>query len=87
VVPGITKAVALSSQTDRPYFYVADDQSRILRLDRDGKLVQQFLADKSASGVPSLDGIQSMAVDDVLGTAYVLTDHGLLMVRLLGPTR
>ncbi len=86
VVPAITDAVALSSQTDRPYYYVADDQGRILRLDREGKLVQQFMADKSVSGVPSLDGIQSMAVDDVLGTGYVLTDHGLLMVRLPGPT-
>ncbi len=86
-VPAIENAVALSSQTDRPYYYVADDQGRILRLDREGKLVQQFMTDESESGVPSLNGIQSMAVDDVLGTAYVLTDHGLLMVRLPGPTR
>lgn len=86
VVPAITHAVAFSSQTDRPYYYLADDQGRILRLDREGKLVQQFRADENTSGVPSLDGIQSMAVDDVLGTGYVLTDHGLLMVRLPGPT-
>lgn len=84
-VPAIQNAVALSSQTDRPYYYVADDQGRILRLDREGNVVQQFRADESKSGVPSLEGIQSMAVDDVLGTAYVLTDHGLLMVRLPGP--
>lgn len=86
-VPAIEHAVAFSSQTNRPYYYVADDQGRILRLDRDGKLIQQFTADESVAGVPSLDGIQSMAVDDVLGTAYVLTDHGLLMVRLPVPTR
>src|SRR5690606_34131558 len=34
VTPPIEHAVALSAQPDRPYVYIADDQSRILRVAR-----------------------------------------------------
>jgi hypothetical protein len=84
VSPPISNAVGLSAQPDRPYFYVADDQGRIIRLARDGKLVQQFM---SAAGSPSFANIRDFAVDDALSTAYILTDSGLLSVRLPGPPR
>lgn len=84
VTPPIKDAVALSAQPDRPYVYVADSQDRILRLTRDGKLVQQFM---SAPGAPPLSGIRDIAIDDVLGVGYVLTDRTLLSIRLPGPPR
>uniref|UniRef100_A0A7C5RT67 PPM-type phosphatase domain-containing protein n=1 Tax=Thermomicrobium roseum TaxID=500 RepID=A0A7C5RT67_THERO len=82
VEPPVTDAVALSQQPDRPYRYVGTRSGRILRLRTDGTLVQQFV---SGSGVPSLDGLRDLAVDDVQGLAYVLTDRGLFLVRLPAP--
>jgi hypothetical protein len=82
VTPAITDAVALSEQTDRPYFYIADGQGRLVRINRDGTLVQQF---KPKAGEPSFSGIKTIAVDDGTSTAYLLTDKGLLTVRLPGP--
>lgn len=82
VTPPISDAVALSEQPDRPYFYIADGQGRIIRLTRDGKLVQQF---ESKTGEPSLSGIKDIVVDDGTSTAYILTDKELLTVRLPGP--
>jgi serine/threonine protein phosphatase PrpC len=82
--PEIEDAVALSYQTDRTHIYVADDHGRILRVTKDGQVVQQFMA---AADAPQLDNIQQMAVEDALGSAYVLTDDALLRVRLPGPPR
>ncbi len=82
VEPPVTDAVALSQQPDRPYRYIGTRSGRILRLRTDGTLVQQFV---SGSGVPSFDGLRDLAVDDVQGLAYVLTDRGLFLVRLPAP--
>ncbi len=82
VDPPVVHAVALSMQPDRPYRYVADQEGRILRLAQDGTLVQQFLP---AEGAPPLGPIRDIAVDDILGVAYVLTDQALLSVRLPAP--
>ncbi|MDI3339135.1 MAG: hypothetical protein QJR03_01245 [Sphaerobacter sp.] len=82
VTPAIHDAVALSAQPGRPYMYVADGEGRILRLTRDGAVVQQFMA---GAGAPSLANIRDIAVDDILGVAYVLTDQALLQVHLPPP--
>lgn len=79
VAPAISDALALSEQVDRPYFYIADSQGRLIRLNRDGSMVQQF---EPKDGEPSFANIQTMAVDDGTSTAYLLTDKGLLTVRL-----
>jgi hypothetical protein len=82
VTPPIQNATGLSLQVDRPYYYVADGNDRILRITPDGKLVQQFMA---ASGEPPLSGIRDLAVDDVLGIGYVLTNNELIEVHLPPP--
>ena len=82
VEPPVTDAAALAMQPDRPYRYVGTRSGRILRLKADGTLVQQFI---SGAGVPSLDGLLDLAVDDVQGLAYVLTERGLFLVRLPVP--
>ncbi len=82
VTPAVTDAVALSEQPDRPYYYIADSQGRIIRLTRDGQMVQQF---ESKVGEPSLSGVKDIVVDDGTSTAYILTDKELLTVRLPGP--
>jgi len=80
--PPVSDAVALSQQPERPYRYVGTRSGRILRLRTDGTLVQQFV---SGGGAPSLDGLLDVAVDDVQGLAYVLTERGLFLVRLPAP--
>ncbi|GBD19169.1 hypothetical protein HRbin27_01673 [bacterium HR27] len=80
--PPVSDAVALSQQPERPYRYIGTRSGRILRLRTDGTLVQQFV---SGGGAPSLDGLLDVAVDDVQGLAYVLTERGLFLVRLPAP--
>lgn len=80
--PPVNDAVALSQQGDRPYRYVGTHSGRILRLRPDGTLVQQFI---SGAGAPSLEGLRDLAVDDVQGVAYVLTNRGLYLIRLPAP--
>jgi hypothetical protein len=82
--PAIEGATALSAQPDRPYVYIADSHDRILRVTREGEVIQQFKADEQSE---LMSNIQAIAVDDALGTAYVLTDSALLQVRLPGPPR
>lgn len=83
-MPQIEEAVGFSYQSDRSYLYVADAHDRILRVTPDGRVVQQFM---SAADAVQLENIQHIAVDDALGTAYVLTDNALMQVRLPGPPR
>jgi serine/threonine protein phosphatase PrpC len=82
--PAIDSAVAFSYQTDRSHMYIADAHDRILRVNTDGQVVQQFMSESEA---PPLENIQQIAVDDALGSAYVLTDNALMQVRLPGPPR
>lgn len=82
VTPAVTNAVGLSEQPDRPYFYVGDNQGRILRITREGQVVQQF---EAKDGDSSLSDMKDIEVDDGTGTAYVLTGKALVSVRLPGP--
>lgn len=82
--PEIENAVSFSYQSGRSHLYVADDHDRILRVTTDGQVVQQFMSESAA---PQLQDIQRIAVDDAIGSAYVLTDNALLQVRLPGPPR
>jgi serine/threonine protein phosphatase PrpC len=82
--PEIEGAVAFSYQSDRNHMYIADAHDRILRVTTDGQVVQQFMSDSDA---PQLNNIQNIAVDDALGSAYVLADNALMHVRLPGPPR
>lgn len=81
VTPAISNAVALSEEPNRPYYYIGDDQGRIIRETRNGQLVQQF---EPKDGEPSLDGMKGMVVDDGTSTAYILTNNALMTVRLPG---
>jgi hypothetical protein len=82
--PEIEGAVAFSYQTDRSYIYIADSHDRILRVTKEGQVIQQFMA---AEDAPQMNNIQQIAVEDAIGSAYVMTDQALLQVRLPGPPR
>ena len=82
--PEVESAVSFSYQTDGSHIYVADAHDRIIRATADGQVVQQFM---SAPDAPEIRNIQSIAVDESLGTAYVLADNALLQVQLPGPPR
>ena len=72
VTPAITGAISLSEQPDRPYFYIADDQGRILRETRHKASWSSNSSPKD--GEASMNGIKDLAVDDGTSTAYILTD-------------
>jgi serine/threonine protein phosphatase PrpC len=82
--PDIENAVSFSYQSGQGYIYVADQHDRIIRASTEGQVIQQFMSDPEA---PAISNIQSIAVDDALGSAYVLTDNALLQARLPGPPR
>jgi hypothetical protein len=82
--PEIEGAVSFSYQSDRDHMYIADEHDRIIRATTDGDVVQQFMSDPETA---SIENIQSIAVDDALGSAYVLTNDALMQVRLPGPPR
>jgi serine/threonine protein phosphatase PrpC len=82
--PAIEGAMSFSFQSERPHMYIADEHDRIIRASTDGQVIQQFMSDPEAA---SIENVQSLAVDDALGSAYVLTDNALLQVRLPGPPR
>jgi hypothetical protein len=84
ITPAIEGARSFSFQSDRPHLYIADEQDRIIRVTTEGEVVQQFMSDPDAA---TIENIQSIAVDDALGSAYVLTDNALMHVRLPGPPR
>jgi hypothetical protein len=82
--PEIENAVSFSYQTGGSHIYIADAHDRIIRATTDGQVVQQFMSDAEA---PDLENIQSIVVDEAIGSAYVLTDNALMQVRLPGPPR
>lgn len=82
--PEIENAVALSYRPDRDHMYIADEHDRILRVTQDGQFVQQFM---SAEDAPEISDIGGIAVDDALGSAYILAGDALLQARLPGPPR
>lgn len=83
VVPPLAGATALYTASEGRYLYVVDPQEgRIVRLTRDGNVVGIY---KAAAGEPAFTGAREIAVDEAAGLAYVLTDEGLLSVRLPAP--
>lgn len=83
VVPALAGASAIHAAPDGKFLYVADPrEGRIVRLGRDGNVVATY---KAAEGANSFAGAREIAVDEGAGVAYLLTDEGLLSVRLPAP--
>lgn len=83
VVPALAGASAIHAAPDGKFLYVADPrEGRIVRLGRDGNVVATY---KAAEGTTPFAGAREIAVDEGAGVAYLLTDEGLLSVRLPAP--
>ncbi|HLI50229.1 MAG TPA: hypothetical protein VKU87_00450, partial [Thermomicrobiaceae bacterium] len=61
-----------------PNLYLADS-SRIIKIDRGGKLLEQYMP---AAGGPQFSGIRDMAISGDGTLAYVLTNNALLEVHM-----
>lgn len=79
-VPPLAGATALGVAPDGKWLFVIDPaEGRLIRLGRDGGVSAVY---KPADGAKSFVGARDVAVDEAAGVVYVLTDEGLLSVRL-----
>ena len=79
-VPALAGVSAVHAAPDGRFLYLVDPrEGRIVCLGRDGAIVAVY---KAAPEAPSFAGAREIAVDEGAGIAYVLTDAGLLAVRL-----
>jgi hypothetical protein len=89
VVPTLEHAAALVVHPESPYIYVLHSpDGRILRLDRDGRLVQQFTSGApgpSGTIIPAMTGAADLVVDEETGIAYVVASNTLYLLRLPAP--
>lgn len=80
LVPPLAGASAMTTAPDSRWLYIVDPrEGRILRFSRDGAQLDVF---KPAEGAKSFTGVREVAVDEPANMLYLLTDEGLLSVRL-----
>lgn len=79
-VPPLAGASAITtSEGGRWLFLVDPKEGRIVRVGRDGTIAGIY---KPVDGAQSIAGARDIAVDGATGTIYVLTDAGVVSVRL-----
>jgi hypothetical protein len=79
-IPALAGATAIDSTLNGKWLYVLDPrEGRIVRLGRDGGQVTAY---KPADGARPFMGARDLAVDETANTAYLVTDEGVLAVRL-----
>jgi outer membrane protein assembly factor BamB len=82
-MPPLDSASAIVTSINGAYLYVLNaSDGRIVRLTRDGRIVQQFTAADSA---PTLNGATDFVVDDSTGIAFIVANDTLFSVRLPAP--
>jgi hypothetical protein len=80
VVPPLAGANAIAASLDGQSLYILDGrEGRIARISRDGSQVAVYKAHRDGK---TLTGAREIAVDEATNTAYLLTDEGLVSVRL-----
>jgi hypothetical protein len=79
-VPPLAGANAIATTEEGRWLYLVDPkEGRIVRVGRDGNLAGVY---KPADGVQGFAGARDIAVDKATGTIYLLTDAGVVSVRL-----
>jgi len=80
VIPPLAGAAAIASTLEGKWLYILDArEGRIIRMGRDGTQVSVY---KPAVEVKTLAGAREIAADEATNTLYLLTDEGLVSVRL-----
>ena len=80
VIPPLAGPAAIASTTDGKWLYILDArEGRIIRMGRDGTQVSVY---KPAVDAKTLTGAREIAADEATNTLYLLTDEGLVSVRL-----
>jgi hypothetical protein len=83
VVPSLDAPVAVAAAPDSPYVYVLNgSDGRLLRVARDGSLVQQFLPERADV---SLAAAQDFVIDEGSGIAFILAHDAIYTVRIPAP--
>ncbi|MFN8537221.1 MAG: hypothetical protein U0232_07060 [Thermomicrobiales bacterium] len=79
-VPPLAGANAITTAEEGRWLFLVDPkEGRIVRVGRDGTIAGIY---KPADGGQSIAGARDIAVDGATGTVYVLTDAGVVSVRL-----
>lgn len=79
-VPSLAGATAITSTLGGKWLYIVDArEGRIVRIGRDGS---QPVTYKPAEGAKTFTGARDIAVDEAANTAYLITDEGIVSVRL-----
>lgn len=79
-VPPLAGANAITTAEESRWLYLIDPkEGRIIRVGRDGNLAGIY---KPAEGAQTFAGAKDIAVDEATGTVYLLTDEGVVSVRL-----
>jgi hypothetical protein len=85
VVPPLERAAALVAPLGSQYLYLLHaTDGRIIRLARDGTVVQQFTS-ASLGAVPVLSGAVDLSIDEAAGLAYILANDTIYTVRIPPP--
>lgn len=85
VIPPLERAVAIAAPVGSQYIYLLHStDGRIVRMKRDGTVVQQFTAPVTGS-VPILAGAMDLTVDEINGVMHVLANDTVYTVRLPAP--
>ncbi len=80
VVPPLAGATAIASTLEGKWLYLLDArEGRIVRMGRDGTQITVY---KPAPDAKTFTNAREIAVDEKANTAYLLTDDGLVSVRL-----
>lgn len=80
IVPPLNGAVALTAALNGKWLYVLDPrEGRIVRMSRTGDQATTF---KPALDSRGLNGARELTVDEVNNILYLLTDEGIISVRL-----
>jgi hypothetical protein len=85
VVPPLERAAAIVAPVGSQYLYLLHaPDGRIIRLSRDGNVVQQFTS-ASLGAMPILSGAVDLSIDEAAGLAYILANDTIYTVRIPPP--
>lgn len=78
-IPPLDSAIAISAVPGSPYLYVLNaSDGRVLRMTRDGRIIQQF----TTPGSPTFHGAADFVIDEGTGVAYILAHDTLFSLRV-----
>ncbi len=84
-LPPVDAVAGLRISSGGQHFYLVNESDgRIVCIDREGKVLRQFIP---AAGAPSLEGLTDVVVDEASGIAHAIAGNTLYLLRLTLPAQ